>query len=239
MSKRLLLLSNSRNYGQGYLAHAENEIKNFLTSGIKEILFIPFAAVRFSYDEYLNIVNNKFIELGYKVSSIHQASSYTEAINKAQAIAVGGGNTFQLLKCFYDTNILDLVCNRVNSGLPYIGWSAGSNMACPTIKTTNDMPVAQPPSFNALNLIPFQINPHYTDAVLTGHQGETRDERLGEFLALNPNIYVVGLREGSMLQVIDQNIKLLGEKQLKVFHQGQETKEYNATDSLQFLMDLK
>lgn len=237
MPKRLLLLSNSRNYGQGYLTHAEKEIQNFLTAVIKEVLFIPFAAVRFSYDEYFNIVNGKFTELGYKVTSIHQTSDYKQAVKDAQAIVVGGGNTFQLLKCFYQTNILELVQNKVNEGLPYIGWSAGSNMACPTIKTTNDMPITEPPSFNALGLIPFQINPHYTDAVLSGHQGETRDERLAEFLALNPSIYVVGLREGSMLEIKDNQLELLGEKDLKVFRHGQEAKEYKTKESLNFLME--
>lgn len=236
MSKKLLLLSNSRNYGQGYLAHAEKEIKNFLTTDIKEVLFIPFAAVRFSYDEYTNIVSSKFTELGYKVKSIHQTDDYNQAIRTAQAIIVGGGNTFQLLKCFYENNILELVRNRVNEGLLYMGWSAGANMACPTIKTTNDMPITEPPSFNALNLISFQINPHYTEATLANHQGETRDERLAEFLVLNPSTYVVGLREGSMMQLTDSNLELLGEKTLKVLHQGQEIKEYTSKDSLQFLL---
>lgn len=236
MSKRLLLLSNSRNYGGGYLAHAEKEIKNFFGSNIKEILFIPFAAVRFSYDEYTNIVSGKFTELGYNVRSIHQTNNYTQAIENAQAIMVGGGNTFQLLKCFYENNILELVRSRVNGGLPYMGWSAGSNMACPTIKTTNDMPIAQPPSFNALDLIPFQINPHYTETTLANHQGETRDERLAEFLVLNPDLYVVGLREGSILQVIDNHIELLGEKTLKILRHAQEIKEYTSKDSIGFLM---
>lgn len=237
MSKRLLLLSNSRNYGGAYLAHAEKEIKNFLGSNIKEVLFIPFAAVRFSYDEYTNIVSSKFTELGYSVRSIHQTSNYNQAIENAQAIVVGGGNTFQLLKCFYETNILELVRNRVSTGLPYIGWSAGSNMACPTIKTTNDMPITEPPSFNALGLIPFQINPHYTEAILANHQGETRDERLAEFLVLNPSIYVAGLREGSLLQLTNNRLELLGEKTLKVLHQGQEIKEYTSKDSIEFLMN--
>ena len=237
MSKRLLLLSNSRNYGQGYLAHAEMEIKSFLTKNIKEVLFIPFAAIRIPYDEYTNMVRTKFTELGYKAHSIHEASDYIEAINTAQAIVVGGGNTFELLKRFYETNILELVLHRVNRVLPYIGWSAGSNMACPTIKTTNDMPVAEPPSFNALGLVPFQINPHYTDITLAGHQGETRDERLAEFLVVNPTVYVVGLREGSLLQVTDNKLELLGEKAAKVFHQSQEAKEYSGKDSLQFLME--
>jgi dipeptidase E len=234
--KRLLLLSNSRNYGQGYLAHAETEIKDFFTSQIQEILFIPFAGVRFSYDEYANIVGTKFAELGYKINSIHTFNDPKEAVNNAQAIAVGGGNTFQLLKKMYETEILDLIHRKANQGTPYMGWSAGSNMACPTIKTTNDMPVAQPPSFNALNLVPFQINPHYTDFQQAGHQGETRDERLAEFIILNPDIYVVGLREGSLLKVTGNKLELLGGKSAKVFKQGQEVTEYNSVDSLQFLL---
>jgi dipeptidase E len=201
------------------------------------MLFIPFAAVRFSYDEYTNIVSSKFTELGYSIRSIHQTSNYTQAIENAQAIVVGGGNTFQLLKCFYENDILELVRSRVSEGLAYIGWSAGSNMACPTIKTTNDMPITQPPSFNALGLIPFQINPHYTEATLANHQGETRDERLAEFLFLNPDLYVVGLREGSLLQLTNDHLELLGEKTLKVLRQGQEIKEYTSKDSIEFLMN--
>lgn len=234
--KRLLLLSNSRNSGQGYLAHAETEIKDFFTKQIQEILFVPFAGVRFSYDEYTNIVGTKFAELGYKITSIHTVKNPKEAVKNAQAIAVGGGNTFQLLKRLYETELLDLIRQRANEGLPYMGWSAGSNMACPTIKTTNDMPITEPPSFNALGLVPFQINPHYTDFQQPGHQGETRDDRLEEFTVLNPDIYVVGLREGSLLKVTGDKLELLGGKTAKIFKQGQDPVEYSGRDSLQFLL---
>jgi dipeptidase E len=154
----------------------------------------------------------------------------------AEAIAVGGGNTFHLLKGMYEADILDAIRDRVRQGMPYMGWSAGSNVACPTIRTTNDMPIVEPPSFNALGLVPFQINPHYTDDHLEGHQGETREERLAEFIRANPGVYVVGLREGSMLRVEGDQLSLLGNKPAKVFLSGKEVIEYSGEDSLQFVM---
>ena len=163
-SKRLLLLSNSKNSGQGYLEHALSVISEFLGRGVGRVLFIPFAGVIRSFDEYEALVKGRFQEIGYDLTSIHRAADAKEAVQNAEAVAVGGGNTFHLLRRLYDNGLLEPIRKRVASGAPYIGWSAGSNVACPTVMTTNDMPIVEPPSFAALGLVPFQINPHYLDA---------------------------------------------------------------------------
>jgi len=235
--KRLLLLSNSTNYGERYLGYPVDAIKEFLGAEIKRVLFVPFAGVRFSFDEYAKNVRERFEEMGYQLESVHEARDPTEAVSQAEAIAVGGGNTFHLLRGLYESKLIEPIRARVLQGTPYIGWSAGSNVACPTIRTTNDMPIVEPPSLDALNLIPFQINPHYTDVLPTGHAGETRDERLQEFIEVNPNTYVVGLREGTILRIEDSSIQLIGEKSARVFIKGREAKDYTPQDSLQFLSD--
>jgi dipeptidase E len=234
--QRLLLLSNSINYGRGYLEHAAADIKDFLGSGVGRVLFIPFAGVVRSYDEYAATVGGRFREMSYQLDSIHEAADALEAVRQAEAIAVGGGNTFHLLRGLYEANLIEGIRERVREGLPYMGWSAGSNVACPTIRTTNDMPIVEPPSFRALDLVPFQINPHYTDEQLPNHSGETREQRLAEFLKANPTATVVGLREGSALRLEGQTIKLLGEKTARVFKSGAEAKEYGSADSLGFLL---
>ena len=142
------------------------------------------------------------------------------AINDASAIVVGGGNTWKLLKMIRDNNLIEIVREKVLGGTPYIGWSAGSNMACPTIMTTNDMPVVEPDSFNAFNLIPFQINPHYLDANPAGHAGETREQRIEEFIEANPDIFVAGLREGTMLISENEKITLSGPRRIRIFRKG-------------------
>ncbi|MCS6805025.1 MAG: dipeptidase PepE [Acidobacteriota bacterium] len=233
--RQLLLLSNSRNYGQGYLEHAENLIRDFLGESVQTVLLIPFAVVRMSFDEFASMVGARFQAMGYTLTSVHEADDAVDAVNHAEAIVVAGGNTFQLLKRLYDTNLLDVIRQRVDDGVPYIGWSAGANVACPTIKTTNDMPIVEPPSFRALGLISFQINPHYTDAVIPQHSGETRAERLTEFVLLNPGTYVVGLREGSALRIEGAQVELWGEKSARVFLSGQEPTDYPPGLSLSFL----
>ena len=235
--KRLLLLSNSKNYGQGYLEHAEGAIKDFLGERVGKVLFVPFAGVRVSFDEFAGRVRERFRHMGYELESVHEADDPIEAVKSAQAIAVGGGNTFHLLRGMYETGILETISERALSGMPYMGWSAGSNVACPTICTTNDMPIVEPPSFKALNLVPFQINPHYTDFHQPEHQGETREERILEYIEANPGVRVIGLREGSILRVEGSNIKLLGEKDARVFLKGEEAVEYGPEQSLQFLME--
>jgi dipeptidase E len=235
--KRLLLLSNSTNYGERYLGYSVEAIKGFLGAEIKRVLFVPFAGVRHTYDEYAKNVRERFEEMGYQLDSVHEARDPSQAVREAEAIAVGGGNTFHLLRGLYESKLIATIRARVEGGAPYIGWSAGSNVACPTIRTTNDMPIVEPPSLDALKLIPFQINPHYTDERAEGHAGETRDERLQEFIEVNPDMAVVGLREGTILRIEDTSIKLLGEKSARVFLKGREAKDYTPQESLQFLLD--
>jgi len=236
--KKLMLMSNSTNFGGKWLEHAENDIKAFFGNDIKKILFIPYAGVSFSYDDYAKKAFDKFYELGYQIESIHDFSDKKIAIKNSEAIAVGGGNTFHLLDKLYEYDLVDAINEKVENGTPYIGWSAGSNLTCPTIKTTNDMPIVQPPSFNALNLIPFQINPHYTEAILPNHQGETREQRIIEYLYANKDSTVVGLREGSSLIIIDNEIRLLGNKSLKIFQFDKEFYELTDSENLNFLMDI-
>ncbi len=217
---RLLLLSNSTNYGGTFLGHAGELLSAFLGTEIERVLFIPYAAVRFSFDDFAAKVAERFNPLGYEVDSIHRAQDPRAAVDAAAAVVVGGGNTFQLLARLYQDRVLGPIVKRVRGGAPYIGWSAGSNVACPTIMTTNDMPIVEPPSFQALGLVPFQINPHYTDASIPNHGGETRAERLTEFVAANSGVPVIGLREGSSLRVDDGRTTLVGDQPAIVFRSG-------------------
>jgi dipeptidase E len=233
---RLLLLSNSRNAGGEYLAHAEGAITDFLGRAVQTVLFVPFAAVRVSYDEFSAAVAQRFGELGYGVESVHRQADPRLAVARAQAVVVGGGNTFHLLKQLYDTGLIEAIRTRARGGIPYLGWSAGANIAGPSIRTTNDMPIVQPPSFESLGLVPFQINPHYTDERIPNHAGETRAERILEFVTANPGVPVVGIREGSILRVEGRTLELLGERPARVFVSGREPSEYEPGSSLQFLM---
>ncbi|MGD0484780.1 MAG: dipeptidase PepE [Gemmatimonadales bacterium] len=235
-SPRLLLLSNSRNAGQGYLAHAESHLKAFLGSGVRRMLFVPYAAVRVDFDEYTAMVAQRFGEMGCAVEPIHRARSPKAALRKAEAIVVGGGNTFQLLATLHAKGLVEAIRDRVRAGAPYIGWSAGANVACPTMKTTNDMPIVEPKSLRATGLVRFQINPHYLDVHPQGHGGETREERLLEFIAANPGIFVVGLREGSILRVEEGRVALLGEKSARLFLHGRAPWEVGPRGDLGFLM---
>ena len=233
----LLLSSNSTLYGEKYLAFCKDEINSFLAkNNAKKVIFIPFAAVSFSYDDYEKNVIDGLENAAIQITSIHHYEDKKEAVNNADAVIVGGGNTFHLLHEMYAFDLLDPIRKKVQDGMPYIGWSAGSNLACPTIKTTNDMPIIEPPSFNALNLIPFQINPHYLDANPDRHNGETREQRITEFVAVNKNVYVGGLREGTMLIVENNSISLVGNLNMRLFKHGQEPKEYAQEDHLNFLM---
>src|SRR5690349_16654741 len=172
---RLLLISNSTLHGSGYLDHAETEIRDFL-GDVKRVLFVPFAL--YDRDAYAATANARFTKMGYELSSVHDAKNPVRSVEETEAIFIGGGNTFRLLKNLYEFNLIEPIRRRVAAGTPYIGSSAGSNVAAPTIKTTNDMPIVQPPSFDALNLVWFQINPHYLDADKNStHMGETREQR--------------------------------------------------------------
>jgi dipeptidase E len=231
----LLLISNSTNAGEPYLKYPIAEIQKTL-EGVTEVVFIPYAAVTFSYDEYERKVQERFNEIGIKVSSVHRAINKRNFVRHAQAIVIGGGNTFALLKKMQEEDLLDVIFRRVKSGTPYIGWSAGSNVTCPTICTTNDMPIVQPASFRAIGLVPFQINPHYLDANPEGHAGETREQRINEYLEANRSRYVVGLREGCMLRLKDDKIELIGSRSMRIFKKGIETYEVQPGDNIEFLI---
>ena len=224
-TKRVLLISNSTLYGSGYLDHAETEIRSFL-GDIKRVLFVPFAL--FDRDKYAATAQQRFQKMGYELTSIHTATDPIATLNETDAVFIGGGNTFRLLKALYDFNLLDPIRNRVSDGMPYIGSSAGSNVAAPTIKTTNDMPIVQPPSFKALGLVSFQINPHYLDPDPNSrHMGETREERIIQFLEENDTT-VVGLREGAILRIENGETILRGTSGARIFRRGMEAIEIPA-----------
>lgn len=233
---RLLLISNSTNAGEAYLEYPKHNIKDFL-GDIDEVVFIPYAAVTFSFDTYKEKVQTRFTEIGIRVRAVHEFPDPAQAVREAKAIVVGGGNTFQLTKMMQEQGLVEAVGERVRSGVPYIGWSAGSNVACPTICTTNDMPIVEPESFRVTGLIPFQINPHYLDAHPDGHAGETREQRLEEYIAANPDMYVAGLREGCMFRIEGSKMELIGKRPLRVFKFGQEPKEYEPGD-VSFLLQV-
>lgn len=237
--KKLLLLSNSTNPGEAYLSYPQKNIKEFLGDKPVEAVFIPFAAVTFSYEEYERKVNKGLQGTGHSVKSIHHYANALQAVKDAEAIVVGGGNTWKLLTCMRDQQLLEAIAAKVEAGTPYIGWSAGSNVACPTISTTNDMPIVDPKGFHAIGLVPFQINPHYMDGRPANHGGESREDRINEYIMQNREMYVVGLREGTMLHVEGEKMKLIGSKMARVFHYGQEPKELSAADDFNFLLQKK
>lgn len=233
---KLLLISNSTNAGEEYLNHPKEQIRQFLGSEKKTCLFIPYAAVTFSFDEYEKKVQERFQELGHDIQSVHRFLDPVQAIEEAEAIVVGGGNTWQLTKMIQDKGMAEAVINKIRQGTPYIGWSAGSNLACPSIKTTNDMPIVEPDSFSVFKLVPFQINPHYLDANPDGHAGETREMRIEEFLEVNKEIYVVGLREGTMLLLENENLRLIGPRKARIFKFGKDPVELDSSADLNFLL---
>lgn len=216
---RLLLISSTIVHGYGYLEYDEANLRRFLGDR-KRVAFIPFA--QFDRDANTNRFREAVARMGYDVTQVHEAGD----IEGADAIFTSGGNTFRLLKTLYDRNLIEVIRNRVrNEGVPYIGSSAGTNITAPTIKTTNDMPIVYPPTFEALGFVPFQINPHYLDPDPgSTHMGETRETRLREYLEENETP-VVGLREGSTLLVEDARVTLLGEKTARIFRRGQEPEE--------------
>lgn len=233
---RLLLISNSTMPGQPYLDYPKNEIKSFLGNKPVKTLFIPYAAVTFSFNIYEEKVKERFIEIGHDIVSIHHFDDKIKAVKEAEAIVIGGGNTWQLVRMMRDLNLLPIIQDKVQKGTPYIGWSAGSNVTCPTIRTTNDMPIIDPKGFDVLNLIPFQINPHYLDANPDGHAGETREQRIEEFIEINPEIYVVGLREGTMLNIEGDQLKLIGKLPARIFKKGMKPMELTTKNDFTFLL---
>ncbi|HEV8659733.1 MAG TPA: dipeptidase PepE [Thermoanaerobaculia bacterium] len=210
---RLLLISSSVVHGYGYLDHAEPEIRSFL-GGVKRVAFVPFAL--FDRDAYTTKVRERLGRMGFDVTQVRGRAE----IDHAESIFVGGGNTFRLLKTLYDLDLIDAIRNRVRGGTLYMGSSAGSVITAPTIKTTNDMPIVQPRSFDALNFVPYQINGHYLDAdPKSTHQGETRELRLAEYLEENA-APVIGIREGTMLRVEDGITTVVGTRPARIFRRG-------------------
>ena len=234
---RLLLISNSTMQGEPYLDYPKHEIQKFLGEKAVTALFIPYAAVTFSFDLYESKVEERFAEIGHHITSVHHFCDPVEAVKKAEAIVVGGGNTWQLVRMMHDDRLMDAIREKVEQGTPYIGWSAGSNVTCPTLQTTNDMPVVDPKGFECMGLVPFQINPHYMDANPAGHGGETREQRIEEFLEVNPEITVVGLREGTMLIRENNTLKMIGSRSARIFKKGMHPEELNAGDDFSFLLN--
>ena len=234
-TKRVLLISNSTLYGSGYLDHAESEIRDFL-GNVRTVLFVPYAL--FDRDAYTAQAHERFERMGYDLKSIHTADPNV-AVGEAESIFIGGGNTFRLLKGLYDNDVLAAIRQRVNEGVPYIGSSAGSNVAGPTIKTTKDMPIVQPPSFDALRIVAFQISPHFQDPDPNSkHMGETQEERILQFLEEN-DTPVFGLREGAMVRVENGAMTLKGSSGARIFRKGVEPVETSPGDRLDGLLSRK
>ncbi|MBB1364206.1 dipeptidase PepE [Shewanella sp. SR44-4] len=226
-----LMLSASRVGNSTYLSHTVELIRPLTQPG-QQWLFIPYAGVSVSYDEYLTKVQTALEPLTITISSIHQFADPKQAIQDAAGILVGGGNTFQLLNELYRYDLLHLIREKVDNGMPYVGWSAGSNITGASIRTTNDMPIVEPPSFTALGILPFQLNPHYTNYQMPGHNGETRAQRLLEFTMVDPLTPVIGIQEGSALWRQGDKLHLIGNEAAYLFHGKQQEVELTANSDL-------
>ena len=233
---RLLLLSNSTMAGEPYLGWPGEAIRGFMAGRVKSAFFVPFAGIRITWDDYAGQVGARFREWGCEIAPAHRCASPLREAAQAEAIIVGGGNTFQLVALLQESGLLQVIRERVESGVPYIGWSAGANVACPTLRTTNDMPVTQPPSFRTLGVVPFQINPHFTDANPPGHGGETRTDRIMEFVEVNPGVPVLGLPEGTGLRREGGSLELFGSKPARLFRKAAEPEEFAPGSDLGFLL---
>ena len=228
---RVLLISNSTQYGRGYLDHVEAELRDFL-NGARRVLFAPFAL--FDRAAYVAKAQARFEEMGYQLYAIDGPA----ALDAADAIFVGGGNTFRLLKALQDLDLVPAIRRKAREGIPYVGSSAGANVAGPTIKTTKDMPIVQPSSFEALGLVPFQISPHYLDPDPSSkHMGETQEERILQYLEEN-NAPVLGLREGGFVR-IEGGAARLGGAGARIFRKGQPPVEAKPGDALESLLGVQ
>ncbi|MBD79487.1 MAG: dipeptidase PepE [Crocinitomicaceae bacterium] len=207
--KKLLLLSNSSIPSESYFNWGKPFLKDFLGEERKTVLFVPYAGVTMSFSEYTETVKKVYNEMGHDLVGIHEFDDPQKAIEECEALAVGGGNTFRLFQLLHENELIETINSRIEAGMPYMGWSAGSNTACPFLFTTNDMPIVQPKSFNGLGQIPFQLNVHYTNASIPGHGGETRDMRLTEYLVLQETP-LVGLRECSLIEIQGDQYYLKG-----------------------------
>ncbi len=244
--KNLLLISNSTMRGEAYLGWCKDMIADFCKRhNVKNVLFVPYAGVSLSpdgleasYNAYEAKVAKVYAEFGATLTSVHHAADPVKAVYEAECVAVGGGNTFHLVRELHRQGLMQAISRRATAGMPYMGWSAGSNVAGPTLCTTNDMPIVEPASFDCMGLVPFQINPHYTDFFDPKHGGETRDDRLKEYIMVNPTAVVAAIREATALLLEDGKLSLIGkDNKMKVFHEKMEnTKEYSLTDDINFLM---
>ena len=234
LHNRVLLIGNSTVYGRGYFDHVESEIKSFLGTA-RRVLFFPFAL--HDRDAYTSTVRKRFGAMGYALESAHEAAVPQKAVEETAAIFIGGGNTFRLLKALEDLDLIEAIRRKVSSGAPYIGSSAGSNVAGPTIKTTKDMPIVQPRSFDSLGLVSFQISPHYLDPDPNStHMGETQEERILQFLEEN-DTPVVGIREGAWLLCNDGTVTLKGQTGARIFRRGHAPVEVTADTEISNLVD--
>jgi dipeptidase E len=220
--RRLLLFSNSTNHGEGYLDHAAGPIREFL-GPVRRLVFVPFALK--DHAGYTARARQRLAAEGIEVEGLTLDIAGPPLLAGADAVFVGGGNTFRLLRVLQTSGLMELLQERAREGMPYLGASAGINIAAPTIRTTNDMPIVQPPSFDALDLVPFQINPHYIDPDPSSrHMGETREERLLQFLEEN-DVPVLGLREAAWLHVEGDHGTLEGKNGARIFRPGRDPEE--------------
>ncbi len=220
-SVRMLLLSNSRDSSGNYLVHARDAWTDTVR-GCKTALFFPFAGTTVGWDDYLALVQNALAPLGLTISGAHHCADLPTATAQADLLLVGGGNTFRLLFELRQRGCLESIRHAVHAGTPYVGWSAGSVVATPSIATTNDMPIVDPGGFDALGLVPFQINAHYTNTLPLGHQGESRNQRIAEYLVLHPADSVLALPEGSWLELRNGQSVVQGSQPSWWFRAGQE-----------------
>ncbi|KAF7651601.1 hypothetical protein LDENG_00108530 [Lucifuga dentata] len=234
--RKLLLVSNSTMHGSGYLDHCQQHITEFFGKDVKKILFIPFAL--HDSEAYTKIARDKFKTLGYDVDSIHETLDPIKAVRNAEGIFIGGGNTFRLLKSLYDSNIVTEIRKRVlEDGIPYMGTSAGTNVATISINTTNDMPIVYPPTFSGIGLVPFNINPHFLDHDPGScHMGASRELGIIQYHEEPNTPCVLGLREGSILLVEGCKATLLGTTKARLFTRGNPTVEYDPGSDLSFLL---
>lgn len=238
-SKKILVFSSSRSGNSGFLEPVLPGVQNFLGNQPAQIAFIPFASVNKNYTEYLEMVKQAFAKTPYQIELLTRSNA-KRLLQQAEVIMTGGGNTFKLLHDLYQYKLMDLLKERVNGGVAYIGWSAGSNIVSPTIGTTNDMPIIEPKSHKGLGFLPFQINPHYFDLKIEGFNGETRDQRLQEFTRMNPGIPIAALREGTALQLLGGKLTYIGHESSVLYYfanaDDAERREITPGQDLSFLL---
>lgn len=236
MPRNLLLVSSSTVNGSGYLDHCEDALRGVF-DGVGGLLFVPFARPGgVSHDDYTAAARVRFAAMGFDLVGLHEVADPVTTVRKAEGVFIGGGNTFVLLRDLYEAGVVEPLRERVRAGMPYAGTSAGSNVAGPSIRTTNDMPIVYPPTFEALAFVPFNLNPHYLDPDPgSTHKGETRETRIREFHHFNEQP-VVGLREGGMLRVKNERMTLEGLAGARLFRHGQDPEEYMPGDDLSFLL---